>query len=266
MRIEGLVTCVGEKYAEILHKALPIWVDTLDSVTIVTDGSTPFKPPRGVKLYWTELFKAHGAFFNKGAALSSAYVDLDPEDWVLHFDADIIPPKDWRRQAEGIIRPGFLYGCERCYEDGTTVYDPPPFPYGFFHLWHAKDPRSWVRPLWDCFWPSAGHYEISFIDRWPSHSHRVRLPFKVIHPAEPRSGWFGDTPEGKARMEQDRQIGHHEARINKTFTLQVPDYQVKVCFSPLSPEAALDLMRNIATTDPFYAQIKLATQNCKWGS
>src|ERR1044072_2773371 len=256
MRIDGIVTCVGQKYASILHESLHIWVDTLDSLTIVTDGSTAFRPPRGTRFYWTDLFTEHGAFFNKGAALASAYAHIEPNDWVLHFDADIIPPKNWRSVTERIINPGFLYGCARCDASGRPIVDPPPFPYGFFHLWNVRDPKSWVRPLWDLFWPSAGHYEISFLERWPPLT-RVRLPFMVTHPCEPRTGWFGESEAGRARMEEDTRVGHHVARIRKTFTLKIPDFKSRLCFTAKDASTALEVLRRNSTTDPFQTYIRV---------
>lgn len=259
MRIDGIVSCVGGKYASILQKALPIWLDTLDSVTVVTDGTTAFRPPSGVRFFWTELFTAYGAFFNKGAALSSAYASVNPTDWILHFDADIIPPSNWRKMTEPYLKIGNLYGADRCYEDGRDVIDPPPFPYGFFHLWNVRDPRTWIRPLWELFWPSAGHYEIGFIERWPSEL-RVRLPFKVIHPLEPRLGWFGDSPEGIARMNRDIQVGHHLARLRKEFILKVPDFRNFLNFYTQSSDDALKLLQAHSSIDPFETYIRLVTK------
>ena len=247
MRIDGIVTCVGERYAEILHKSLPIWVDTLDSVTVVTDGSTAFNPPRGTKFYWTDLFTKYGAYFNKGAALSSAYAAIDPTDWVLHFDADIIPPHDWRHHTEKIIVPGFLYGCDRVDSSGKTLEDQTPFPYGFFHLWNVRDPNTWVRPLWDLFWPSAGHYEISFIERWIGLT-RVRLPFRVTHIGNPRIGWFGESKEGKMLMFEDIRAGH---RVAKAKILDVPDFKKRYYLSANDADSALEKLREHTTIDPF---------------
>lgn len=256
MRIDGIVTCVGRKYADILHRSLPLWVDTLDSVTIVTDSFTSFNPPYGVEFFRTDLFTKYGAYFNKGAALSSAYVRMNAKDWVLHFDADTIPPANWRRLAEPIIEVGHLYGCQRVYSDGKPIHDPPPFPYGFFHLWNVKDPKCWVRPLWDLFWPSAGHYEISFIERWPSID-RVRLPFSVVHPCEPRQGWFGESPAGRVHMERDIRTGHHLSRINKEYVLKVPAFKNNLIIKGYTYDSVLVLLQKRSTIDPFDTAIQV---------
>jgi len=256
MRIDGIVTCVGRKYANILETALPIWKITLDSVTVVTDEHTEIPSLPGVSVVRTNIFTRHGAFFNKGAALSEVYAMINPTDWVLHFDADIIPPYDWRYTAEPYLISGNLYGATRTYQNGVEIDDPaPPFPYAFFHLWNVRDRTTWIRPLWDLFWPSAGHYEVSFLDRWPMLN-RVRLPIKLVHPCEPRLGWFGESSEGMVHMKEDARQGHYWPRVNKLFVLPVPDFEIQIYFSTKDPDVALDIMRKNTTTDPFQVYIK----------
>jgi hypothetical protein len=256
MKIDGIVTCVGQKYASILNTSLPIWADTLDSVTVVTDGNTDIKIPNGVNVLETSLFTDYGAFFNKGAALSSAFVYVDPKDWVLHFDADIIPPPNWRKTIVPYIQIGNLYGAVRVYSNGQLISDPgPPFPYGFFHLWNVTDRFSWVRPLWDLFWPSAGHYEVSFLERWPDKN-RIGLPLKLVHPCEPRTGWFGESEEGVGHMKEDARLGHVLPRVKKMFVLKVPEYTSQIYFSSQDPYIALDILRKNVSIDPFKTYIK----------
>jgi hypothetical protein len=256
MRIDGIVTCVGNRYAEILKKAIPIWRDTLDSVTVVTDDPTIINLPVGVRTFTTTLFKEYGAFFNKGAALSSAYAWLNPTDWVLHFDADVIPPPNWREIAEPLIEVGNLYGAVRTYQDGRLISDPgPPFPYAFFHLWNVRDRSSWIRPLWDLFWPSAGHYEVSFLDRWPD-GNRIGLPIKLVHPCEPREGWFGESAEGVKHMREDARLGHVMPRVKKMFVLKVPDFKTQIFFTTKDPSIALEIMSKNTTTNPFLTYVK----------
>ena len=246
-RIDGLVVCVGEKYAEMLSKSLPIWQDTLDSVTVVSNTSDPwtliYRFPRP-RIFVTDLFTAHGAHFNKGAALSAAFADLNPREWVLNFDADIIPEPDWRKKIEGKLRVGNLYGAMRRLERG--LHDPEStFPdlWGYFHLWHVDDPHSWVRPVYPVDCGHAGNYDHTFLKQWPVECRR-ELKIKLIHQGEPRNRWFGDHPDSEKKMSQLHQLGLYEAWFTKAGHIKVPEPEEIIVHS----KAELD---KYTVTDPF---------------
>jgi len=106
MKISALTTCVGPKYAAMLHKSLPIWLETCDEVIVVTDLDTKINWKVAIDFFQgakgcttlipsrTDIFTAHGASFNKGAALSHGFAKIKDPEWVLNFDADILPPPD----------------------------------------------------------------------------------------------------------------------------------------------------------------------------
>lgn len=201
MRIDGITCCVGELYAKLLRRSLPIWMETLDSLMIVTDEAAPIvrelSDPGGPTLkpqvYFveTDVLTARGAHFNKGAALNVAYTAAAPTDWVLSLDADIEPPADWRTVAEPLLEPGKLYGCRRV--NGRRVNCRRAFvPYGYFQLWHSSDPHavsSPPGPFAECY-AHAGRYDARFIERWPVGL-RSELPFRVLHHGTPLVNWFG---------------------------------------------------------------------------
>jgi len=233
-RIDGLVTCVGPLYLRYLLQSLPVWMSTLDSVTVVTDvvdtstiqALAPLVATENrLRVVTTGLFHRYEAAFNKGAALNYGLNQLRPTDWALNFDADILPPPDWREHCQALFRE-CLYGASRYYaQDSSRRYDvqqlrchphkghlkeirsfkrligedkervPDHDLYGYFHLWHAQCSRTQDRPLWDVHWGSAGHYDLSFLRRWPEDQRR-RLPIKLVHRGTPRKNWFGEGREG----------------------------------------------------------------------
>src|ERR1044072_3371641 len=103
MTIDGLTCCVN--YADLFAKGLPAWAAGLDSLTVVTDehdDATVSLCERfpNVHVVRTDVLYANGAAFNKGAALSLAHKKLGATDWLLVFDADVIPQDDWRVRLE----------------------------------------------------------------------------------------------------------------------------------------------------------------------
>lgn len=157
-KIDAITCCVGKMYAEQLARSLPIWLDTLDSLTIVTkkgDDILALEGPSNLSIVETDVFTSYGAHFNKGAALCYAYASADPKDWALHVDSDIIPPKDWRKIAEEKAEPDCLSGAFRYDERGQRLDEAPLYPYGYFHLWHVSNPVTWKWPLFDPWFPHA---------------------------------------------------------------------------------------------------------------
>lgn len=202
MRIDAITVCVGEMYVEQLARAIPVWLDTLDSLTIATDSAglavwlwaqpcAALSPLEKVHFAVTDVFTQHGAAFNKGAALNVAYDQASPSDWVLAFDADIIPPPNWREIVEHEAERGYLHGCGRVREDNQlAIRERILHPLGFFQLWHTSDPRSWRWPLFPPDYPCAGGYDAEFAEHWP-RDHWRKLPFDVTHQGEHGVNWFG---------------------------------------------------------------------------
>lgn len=216
MRIDAITCCVGEKYAAYLRESLPIWLDTVDSLTVVTRNGIAMAGHLGevmksskIKLAITDAFYSHGAAFNKAAALNVAYHCASPTDWVLHFDSDILPPENWRAIAEGRIKSGELYGAFRYTEDGQRLDEAPLFPYGYFHLWDVADPCSWRWPIFEPWHGHAGNYDANFAEQWP-YVRRRDLGFQLTHKGQPRRGWFG--VEESPKMLAFNTVGLHNVR------------------------------------------------------
>jgi len=193
--IHGLVVCVD--YAAYLAQGLSSWLAAVDTLTVVTaphDVATlallAERPT--VATVVTSEFYAHGAAFNKGAALNIA-VELTElwtrPGWLLHFDADIIPPLYLRQLLTSLpLRPNMLYGAQRRTEHGSSINDQELA--GFFQLFALHDPAVAARPWFHDGWRHAGGYDTIFRRRWPLEQQMI-LPVHVIHQGPTGTNWWG---------------------------------------------------------------------------
>lgn len=269
MMIDGLCSSVGPVYADYMRRILPVWAATLDSVTVVTVPGDPVVAvchgqPR-VRVVETDVFHRHGAAFNKGAALTLAYATMDPIDAVLHFDADILPPPDWRATAEREFRAGCIHGAVRRDEAGNKITDLGDWPYGYFQLWHSADAAAQFWPLFEVWHASAGGYDMEFLEHW-SRRQRVALSFDVTHFGEVRSNWFGvglpeaEQAESLRRMAQVHRVGLRETRMrtrDPKNRLAVPPFALRFAVTDRNcpPEHARALTRACMTDDPFLVEL-----------
>lgn len=264
MKITGLTTCVGEHYAKMLGKSLPIWLNTLDDLRIITDHETKNRYMSGFppsKIYPTEIFTAHSASFNKGAALSQGFANIKDPDWILNFDADILPPANWRTPIEAYAYPDptKLYGCSHRYrEDGSLIPDADfPNIWGFFHLWNVADPHSWRRPVFDPTCGHAGNYDHTFMTQWPVDS-RVDLwpELKLIHQGEPRQKWFGNDEKNDKKMMNLFTLGLWDAWLTRAGHIKPPEPEVIVTIDKTyDPKLALEILSQYTESDPFRCKV-----------
>lgn len=261
MKISALTTCVGDQYAAYLKNSYPIWKDGCDEVVVVTDWKT-FQANRFdcfEKAFVTEIFTAHKASFNKGAALSQGFAVLNPDDWVLNFDSDILPPDDWRKIVEGGLRPGKLFGCSHRYgEDGSFIPDADfPNIWGFFHLWHISDYHSWKRPVFDPTCGHAGNYDHTFMMQWEPEA-RVDLwpALKLIHQGEPRQRWFGDDSQNERKMTNLFTLGLWDAWATRAGHITPPYEPLEIELNGAhGTEWVLKELRRYNDWDPFRYQV-----------
>lgn len=204
MNIRGTTVCVD--YADLLARSLKLWHTGLDRLIVITStadtATQKLCRKHNVETHVTDIFYANGAHFNKGAALSecaAASGIRDSADWILTFDADIVPPDDWRAAVERSMPvPSMLYGTRRFWQPETAehlVVDqtkkmPQSWVLGFFMLFHANDPHLPAGSLFDLHWPHAGNFDTIFCRRWPKQN-QVILPIKMIHLGDERKNWCG---------------------------------------------------------------------------
>lgn len=209
MKIKGVTVCVD--FADLLAVSLDRWDTGLDDILVVTAPAD--KATRAlcrdyrVPCYCTDVFYANGAAFNKGAALSEAVLRTgfrNPSDWALLFDADIVPPVNWRAVVEAANpQPGRLYGAWRWENPEDTKLPsvdwrkgrliPQSWVIGYFALFHLADPRVPADPMFECHWTHAGNYDTSFSWLWPRGPAGLQefLPLRTVHLGRQRENWLG---------------------------------------------------------------------------
>lgn len=209
MKIKGIVVCVN--YADLLGVSLDRWDCGLDDILVVTSNADKATQSlcqsHHVPYYVTDVFYANGAKFNKGAALSEAIIARrfrDNADWLLLFDADIVPPANWRDIVErSRPQPGKLYGAWRWENPENTPLEkvdwakgrmiPQAWVIGYFCLFHSKDPRVPPDPMFEVHWTHAGNYDTSFSWRWPRGPNGLQefLSLRTVHLGLQRENWLG---------------------------------------------------------------------------
>lgn len=207
MKISALTVSVN--YADLLEKSLERWLGGCERLLVVTaaadEATQQLCRKWKVETYITEAFYRDGAAFNKGLAISEAVERCHwLEDWQLLFDADIIPPWDWRLIVEAARpQPGTIYGAVRQLESGERFSDRAEIP-GYFQLFHASDRNAQRRPLLDVTWKHAGGMDSEFHQRWLPNQKRW-LDMTLIHQGEPGMNWHGrGNYEATARMLMER--------------------------------------------------------------
>jgi glycosyltransferase involved in cell wall biosynthesis len=229
MRIHGLTVAVD--YADLLALTLPRWLPGLASLTVVTSTADHVNvmnvcnPP--TRVHVTEAFyEPAGVTFNKARAMNEAIDAMPWEDWILFFDADILPPEGWAETVAGANpTPGVLYGSARYIAPtpadvarGDLMRYGDSEIAGYFMLFHATDPRVQRRPLL-AEWSHAGGYDSDFQNLWSlrsSRENKATLPLRLIHIGEPGKNWHGrKNPEAMRAMfeERRRRGGYQHERI-----------------------------------------------------
>jgi hypothetical protein len=125
VRVEAVIICVGydDFLAETLRENLP----HLDRVVVVTspDDKATQKVCRhhSIDYVMSDDHKRHGTpntevlggrMFNKGRLIRRGFDQISGKDWVLHLDADIVLPKQFRRLLDvAHLDPECIYGADR---------------------------------------------------------------------------------------------------------------------------------------------------------
>lgn len=267
MKISAITCCVGEGYARHFEKSLPIWLDTLDQLTVVTkpddkrvlDLLSAYSS-NNLRSVTTDVFTQHGASFNKGAALCEGYRYCNPVDWVLCCDSDITPAPDWRIQVErACLEPGQIYGAWRYNHDGHQC-DKVFFPFGYFQLWNVADPNSWQWPLFDTWHAHAGCYDANFCERWLVKD-RIQLPIELTHEGERRKNWFGETEAGFLKMHSlfARGVKRYRKESNAgKLRLPIPKPDIRLSIRKSTARRTLAILGLAREFGPFRVQAKLS--------
>jgi hypothetical protein len=216
-RIEAVVVCLD--YADFLEQTLPHNLPHVDRLVVVTGRED--KATKAICEKWsvecvaTDAFTEKGDIFNKGHAINMAMSALRQRGWILHLDADIVLPLQFRNMLDkSALKPDCLYGAERVNVVGwhrwehlrKDFFEKPQFSYrymmstpadlpiganvihkqygyapiGYFQLWHSRFMHEN-----DLRYPdtegSAEHADMQWALRWP-RGNRLLLPtVRVFH-------------------------------------------------------------------------------------
>lgn len=98
MRLEAVIVC--KDYSDFLRETLPLNLPHFDDVCVVThpdDKATKTVCNHlSVECVTTTDFTKFGNSFNKGRAINLGLNHLQQTDWLLHLDADIVLPYNFR--------------------------------------------------------------------------------------------------------------------------------------------------------------------------
>jgi hypothetical protein len=233
MLLEAVTVCVN--YADFLEETIPFNLPQIDLWTIVTtpeDTQTQKLCARyGLRCLKTECFyrDAERPRINKSRGINYALAHHSHAGWMLHLDADIILPPQFRRMIENAeLDPECVYGMDRVNCSGSDAWDAfrhapspelqyewsclvkPPLgmalgarishgdyggycPIGFFQLWNPRG--SGINRYPTLVEGDAEHTDVLFAIQWP-RSRRHLLPEGFCIHLE-SSGEFGANWHGR---------------------------------------------------------------------
>jgi hypothetical protein len=202
--IVGVVVCVDccDWLADVLRCNSP----QLDRTVVVTtpddQRTQAIALEAGVDLVVSDVCHKGGDAFNKGRMLNVGLAALQPRDWVLFFDADVLLPPNWGQWLRArVLNPGVLYYARRLHalDDGQwsaaladwgsvqqlKIRDRAAdlLPFGYHQLWNARAAAIAGRaPLVSEVFPTAAAVDFHWYRLW-EESKRVRLPdeLSIVH-------------------------------------------------------------------------------------
>jgi len=109
---------VSVDYADYLKHTLPSNKPHFDDLVVLTTAADTEThdvcKANGVTYVVTNAFYREGAPFNKGRGINKGFERLNRTAWILHLDADIVLPDDFREALESReLNRDVLYGVDR---------------------------------------------------------------------------------------------------------------------------------------------------------
>lgn len=213
MLLEAVIVC--HDYADFLEYTLPENLPYFNHLVVVThpnDKATQALCRKySVTCVESTCMHDEGHPFNKGRAINLGLAHLKGLDWVLHLDADVVLPHDFKQMLyRARLRNDVLYGADRVnvygcdhwcehrhktvphHSEGYFVEPPKEFPLGarIIHHEHGYVPIGYFQ-LWNrnCHkrYPinqgTAEHTDVLFACQW-DRQHRLLLPEVVVYHLE----------------------------------------------------------------------------------
>lgn len=231
LKLEGVTVCVN--YADILAHTLPLNKTHFDRLIVVTapedEATQRVCEYWGVECILTDAFRSRWkGEFCKGSGINAGLDALDKDAWILHFDADVVLPPNFRQVLQRAdLDPAMIYGCDRAefksFSDWEKFYRAPEphtqgmgfilhiehhgqrfgarvafpheggfIPIGFFQLWHAES--GVLR--YPAGHTDAGREDSHFAAQWPRRK-RGFLPEIVVYHLESEAAPMGANWQGR---------------------------------------------------------------------
>jgi hypothetical protein len=231
VKIEAVTVCVD--YSDIHEQVIASNKSVLDRLVVITkpgdEKTLDLCHRHNVECLATRDYYRDGDAFNKGRAIERGLSMLGHVDWLLHLDADIALPSDFRESLEDAdLDPACIYGVDRlmivgsdewtklkskgstsrawhCYQStlgfpiGARWVDVRfgYVPIGFFQLWHSSaDMRKGIRlrRYPDCH-SDAARADVKFALQWDRRDRQL-IPEVFVahiepHPAKMGVNWKG---------------------------------------------------------------------------
>ena len=236
MKIEAVIIC--KNYGDFLTHTLPENLHHFDRLVVVThpeDKETiSLCSKYSVDCVQTTVMHEDGDKFNKGRAINLGLGHLRGLDWILHIDADIVLPHNFKNMLHRAkLNPKNIYGADRMnvygydhwmdhkhkliphYSHGYFVQPPKEYnvgariihhelgytPIGYFQLWHKSQAKRY--PINQ---GNAEHTDVLFAAQW-SREDRILLPEILVCHLESNLGpiEMGLNWEGR----KSPRFGHH---------------------------------------------------------
>ncbi len=185
MRIEAVTVCVG--YSDFLSETIRENLPLLDHLVVVTspddDETRTVCRKNNVHHVLSEDYRRNGPF-NKARLINRAFDQIGGRDWILHLDADIVLPRQFRRMLEWAhIDERCLYGADRQRLIG-----------------------------WDEWRAFKKH-----VDRWDNHTHEMGHWFHPKYPMMSRlvSSIHGYTPIGAFQLFHGTALIQHSYHVRQ---------------------------------------------------
>ena len=170
--LEAVTVCVD--YSDFLAETIPSNRPHLDRWIIVTSpddhATLDLCHDHNLEVVATRDFYRGGEPFNKGRAIERGLGMLGHHDWLLHLDADIALPGDFRESLDDAdLDPACIYGVDRIMVQG---YD----------AWTRLKGRGFLRRSWHC---TVSHRDFPVGTRWADTRYGY-VPIGFFQTLEPR--------------------------------------------------------------------------------
>jgi hypothetical protein len=189
--LEAVTVCVN--YADILRVTIPFNKSLIDNWVIVT--STQDKETFDVCKYYgvtcimTDKFFDNGAPFNKAKGINEGLKKLTQIDWMLHLDADIILPANFRQICkDDQLQKDAIYGIDRI----NVIGDEELFRLFItknsqIKQWTYLNQKTEYEPAFRLHNLNSGYNVIGFFQLWHSNYLKNNLKYPENHTSAART-------------------------------------------------------------------------------